>query len=433
MFTFAENIRPLHLIHDNSDAIARHLMDSLTQIILGAAVGEVVLGKKVGNRAMVWGAVAGTIPDLDIIGNLFMNEMDALAFHRGISHSIFFAVLMAPLLGWLVHKFYLYKVDQHYLYKGIISILGGLFSFALLWLVIGLPISNGKAPIPLLSILILLLVGWLFYRLRVYHKNPLSRLGESASVRDWSWLFFWGVFTHPLLDCFTTYGTQVFQPFSNYRVAFNTISVADPIYTVPFLICLIAASMHTRDHAKRGMLNLLGIGLSSAYLLFAVFNKFHVNQQFEQSLAKYELPYDRYMTSPAILNNVLWTAVAESNDKFYYGTYSLMDKQQYMDIDSLYKGHYLLAPHKHQEDIATLKWFSDGYYKVAKAKDGQLILNDLRFGVIGNLEEPKDTTKFVFQFFLSGEGDQFRVTHERDVDQDFKKEFGKLWTRIKGI
>ena len=38
-------------------------MDSLTQIVLGGAVGEAVLGKKVGNRAILWGAVAGTIPD----------------------------------------------------------------------------------------------------------------------------------------------------------------------------------------------------------------------------------------------------------------------------------------------------------------------------------------------------------------------------------
>ena len=43
-------------------------MDSLTQIVLGAAVGEVALGKKVGNKAMLYGAIAGTIPDLDEIG-----------------------------------------------------------------------------------------------------------------------------------------------------------------------------------------------------------------------------------------------------------------------------------------------------------------------------------------------------------------------------
>ena len=46
-------------------------MDSLTQIVLGAAVGEAVLGKKVGNKAMMWGAIAGTIPDLDVLSKLF--------------------------------------------------------------------------------------------------------------------------------------------------------------------------------------------------------------------------------------------------------------------------------------------------------------------------------------------------------------------------
>jgi inner membrane protein len=38
-------------------------MDSLTQIILGAACGEAVLGKKIGNRALLFGAIGGTIPD----------------------------------------------------------------------------------------------------------------------------------------------------------------------------------------------------------------------------------------------------------------------------------------------------------------------------------------------------------------------------------
>jgi len=41
-------------------------MDSLTQIVLGAAVAEVVGGKKLGNKAPLWGAIAGTIPDLDV-------------------------------------------------------------------------------------------------------------------------------------------------------------------------------------------------------------------------------------------------------------------------------------------------------------------------------------------------------------------------------
>jgi inner membrane protein len=79
-------------------------MDSLTQIVLGAAVGEAVLGKKVGNKAILWGAVAGTIPDLDIFIRFFTDHITSLELHRGFSHSILFSILVAPLLGVLVAK-----------------------------------------------------------------------------------------------------------------------------------------------------------------------------------------------------------------------------------------------------------------------------------------------------------------------------------------
>ena len=71
-------------------------MDSITQIVLGAAVGEAVLGKKVGNKAMLWGAIAGTIPDLDVIVGKFFQPITALEMHRGFSHSIIFALLFSP-------------------------------------------------------------------------------------------------------------------------------------------------------------------------------------------------------------------------------------------------------------------------------------------------------------------------------------------------
>ena len=68
-------------------------MDSLTQIVLGAAVGEAVLGKKVGNKALLYGAIAGTIPDLDSFAPLFTDTLTSIEVHRGFTHSIFFSVL----------------------------------------------------------------------------------------------------------------------------------------------------------------------------------------------------------------------------------------------------------------------------------------------------------------------------------------------------
>lgn len=79
-------------------------MDSLTQIVLGAAVGEAVLGRKIGSRAMLWGAIAGTIPDLDVLLRFVTDDITSTEMHRGFSHSIAFAILIAPILGWLAHK-----------------------------------------------------------------------------------------------------------------------------------------------------------------------------------------------------------------------------------------------------------------------------------------------------------------------------------------
>lgn len=84
-------------------------MDSLTQIVLGAAVAEAVLGKKIGNKAMLYGAIAGTIPDLDIISSFFTDTVTALEIHRGFTHSVFFSVIFAPILAFLVTRYEKYK------------------------------------------------------------------------------------------------------------------------------------------------------------------------------------------------------------------------------------------------------------------------------------------------------------------------------------
>ena len=85
-------------------------MDSITQIVLGAACGEIALGKKIGNKAILFGAIGGTIPDLDVlIGSLYYsNEIDSLAFHRGFMHSIIFAILGAFIFGFISSKAYDY-------------------------------------------------------------------------------------------------------------------------------------------------------------------------------------------------------------------------------------------------------------------------------------------------------------------------------------
>lgn len=78
-------------------------MDSVTQIALGAAVAEAAIGRRVGHRAILWGAIAGTLPDLDVFVPLGDVVRD-FTYHRSASHSLFVLALVTPLLVWLITR-----------------------------------------------------------------------------------------------------------------------------------------------------------------------------------------------------------------------------------------------------------------------------------------------------------------------------------------
>ena len=67
-------------------------MDSLTHIALGACLGELFLGKKIGKKAMLYGAVAASLPDIDFVASFWLSPTGDLLAHRGLTHSICFAV-----------------------------------------------------------------------------------------------------------------------------------------------------------------------------------------------------------------------------------------------------------------------------------------------------------------------------------------------------
>jgi inner membrane protein len=58
---------------------------------------------------MLYGAIAGTIPDLDVLSSFFTDTVSALEIHRGITHSVFFSVVFAPILAFIVTRFEKYK------------------------------------------------------------------------------------------------------------------------------------------------------------------------------------------------------------------------------------------------------------------------------------------------------------------------------------
>lgn len=79
-------------------------MDSLTHIVLGACMGEALAGKQLGRKAMLWGAVAQSLPDIDFVASFWMDTPDYLLAHRGFTHSFLFCLLMIPLFAWAAEK-----------------------------------------------------------------------------------------------------------------------------------------------------------------------------------------------------------------------------------------------------------------------------------------------------------------------------------------
>ena len=79
-------------------------MDTVTQALLGAAVGQAAFGRRLGARAMVYGAVGGVIPDLDVVATAPFGEFARLVHHRGLTHSLLFAPVLGAALGYIMWR-----------------------------------------------------------------------------------------------------------------------------------------------------------------------------------------------------------------------------------------------------------------------------------------------------------------------------------------
>lgn len=78
-------------------------MDSITQALLGATVHASLLGRWQGRKALLYGAVLGTLPDLDVVID-YGDAVADMTYHRGFSHSLLVLSLLAVALAWLARK-----------------------------------------------------------------------------------------------------------------------------------------------------------------------------------------------------------------------------------------------------------------------------------------------------------------------------------------
>src|ERR1700759_2222347 len=87
-------------------------MDSVTHLVLGASIGEVTLGKKIGYKAAIIGALADTVPDFDVFGNFFTNdEILKLQIHRSYAHAMFTHIFLALPCAWICYALFKKRIN----------------------------------------------------------------------------------------------------------------------------------------------------------------------------------------------------------------------------------------------------------------------------------------------------------------------------------
>ena len=77
---------------------------------------------------------------------------------------------------------------------------------------------------------------------------------HNISSKEWLRFFALGLMLHIFIDAFNVYGTAWFEPFSDYRVTFNTLYVAD-IFSqlhrvLRYLLCFLKRKINIEEHRQ---------------------------------------------------------------------------------------------------------------------------------------------------------------------------------------
>jgi inner membrane protein len=261
---------------------------------------------------------------------------------------------------------------------------------------------------------------------------PLSWLSRWWSKTDISfnrWYLFWflALFTHALLDCCTTYGTRLFLPFTSYQVAFNNISVIDPLFTIPFLLLLVVCLFFRRNNPVRRRWLYTSLIFGAFYMLLTFGIKIHVHNKMRQSLNDHGIEYKELSSTPTILNSVLWSGIASDEETLYVTDYSLIRNDSIIWIS--YPRQLELLTEFDSPALETMKWFSEDNYFVRKIPGDTLEFYSVKFGRMRFDETEPDKT-FLFYWKFYKDGDKIGYKEIRQDNWTFKEALYMLFNRI---
>jgi inner membrane protein len=298
-------------------------VDWITQAALGALIGELMMGKRLGNRALAWGALFGIMPELlEVLVSPVLDKARELGWGRGMSHSL----LVMALGSWGIARG-LAKIWKR---EKISVAQAGAFVFAVWWahvLVDCFTVEGAAVLWPLMD----KRVAFNF----LYHIDFL--------------------FSGPLVVA------VLWLAFLREPVAKKT------------------RSKKTAPLSKRRKFCYLGLGLGAGYALLAVGMKFVASAGFDADLARRGTKYERRMESPTPCNVLLWRSVVDRGNEFWVGYRSVFERSESPVRWTIYpKGGGALTQVAALRETKTLASISDGWWLARPHAKGAW-LGDLRF------------------------------------------------------
>lgn len=342
-------------------------MDPLTQGVVGVTASQLVAQRSHKGIAALFGFLSGMAADLDVVIRSADDPLLALEYHRHFTHSLIFIPIGALICALLLKPV-----------------------FSWLW-----PRWFKRAAISFKQVYYYCLAGYA---------------------------------SHAVLDACTTYGTQLFWPFSNVRIAWNNVSVVDPLFTVPLLLLISFALVR---QSRR--IAVLASAYAVAYLSFGVWQ----NQRAESAALLLAQSRGHQAISlgvkPSFANLLVWKSVYEFDGRYYIDAIRVAQQSKVYPggstekLDAAKHFAWLAADSQYARDIERFRWFSNGHLALDPRNPLRII--DVRYSLVPNRYDG------MWGIELDPQADQAQhvaYNVERPQGEQMERAFSQLWSMILG-
>lgn len=234
-----------------------------------------------------------------------------------------------------------------------------------------------------------------------------------------------GVASHGLLDSMTSYGTQLLQPFSNKRIAWDIVSIIDPLVTLPLLACiLLSAFKNTRRYT---MIAIAWITLYFGFSFYQQQNALAAGEKLAQSRG---LNLQKIEAKPSFANIFVWKVIATTQDAYYvdavkpgWGEPVIWEGDSVQKLSVKEDLSWLDEDSQQRRDVERFRWFSQGYLALDQDAPNRVV--DMRYSLLPHHIKP------LWGIQLSRYADQHQHVRFYSERGDSKAAFKELWGMLK--